>query len=107
MHKETVVSESAIGKTAEEVVSTVQSELNNRKVEEAVADAILVISGRAINDWTLNATLTEPFYGALKRKVKSHSRGVIVRTENGPITDWADYYVGLSSRRTALAPHFE
>jgi hypothetical protein len=31
----------------------------------------------------------------------------IVRTENGKITDWADYYDRLSSRRTVLAAHFE
>jgi hypothetical protein len=31
----------------------------------------------------------------------------IVRTENGKITDWADYYDGLTSRRTALAAHFK
>ena len=139
-----------MGKTAsEEVVLTVLSQLNNGKVEEAVAgfaeefrfkdhglgldftdkkrlaeffektleffpdtwlqaDAILVISERVITEWTLNATLTEPFYDALKRKVKISLQGAsIVRTENGKMTDWADYYDGLSSRRTALAAHFE
>jgi hypothetical protein len=29
-----------------------------------------------------------------------------LRTENGKVTDWADYYDGLTSRRTALAAHF-
>jgi len=72
------------------------------------ADAILVIGERVITEWTLNATLTEPFYGALKRKVKISLQGAsIVRTENGKITDWADYYDGLTSRRNALAAHFE
>jgi len=71
-------------------------------------DAILVIGERVITEWTLNATLTEPFYGGLKRKIKTSLHGAsIVRTENGKITDWADYYDGLTSRRTALAAHFE
>jgi len=30
-------------------------------------DAILVIGERVITEWTLNATLTQPFYGGLKR----------------------------------------
>ena len=72
------------------------------------ADAILVIGERVITEWTLNATLTEPFYGGLKRKVKISLHGAsIVRIENGKITDWADYYDRLTSRRTALAAHFE
>ena len=71
-------------------------------------DVILVIGERVITEWTLNATLTEPFYGGLKRNVKISLHGAsIVRTENGKITDWADYYDGLTSRRTAVAAHFE
>src|SRR5215472_11561234 len=31
------------------------------------ADAIFVIGELVIPEWTLNATLTEPFYGGLKR----------------------------------------
>jgi len=106
-----------LGKTAsEEVVLTVLSQLNNGKVEEAVAgfaeefrfkdhglgleftdkkrlaeffektreffpdtrlqtDVILVIGERVITEWTLNATLPEPFYGGLKRKVKIYCTG--------------------------------
>jgi hypothetical protein len=30
----------------------------------------------------------------------------VVRTKNGEITEWSDYYDGLTSRRTALAAHF-
>jgi hypothetical protein len=30
----------------------------------------------------------------------------IVRADNGKITDWSDYYDGLTSRRTALASYF-
>jgi hypothetical protein len=47
------------------------------------------------------------FYGGLSRKVRVSLQGVsIVRTDNGKITDWSDYYDGLASRRTALASHF-
>jgi limonene-1,2-epoxide hydrolase len=31
----------------------------------------------------------------------------IVRVDNGKIAEWDDYYDGLTSRRTALAAHFE
>ena len=60
-----------------------------------------------ITEWTLQATLTEPFYGGLTRKVRVSVQGAsIVRTHNGEITDWSDYYDGLASRRTALASYF-
>jgi hypothetical protein len=61
-----------------------------------------------IMEWTLQTMVTEPFYGGLSRKVQVTVHGAsIVRTENGKITDWADYYDGLTSRRTALAAHFK
>ena len=70
-------------------------------------DTIFVSGDHMITEWTLQATLTEPFYGGLSRKVRVSLQGVsIVRTANGKITDWADYYDGLTSRRTALASHF-
>jgi steroid delta-isomerase-like uncharacterized protein len=70
-------------------------------------DAIFVSGDHAITEWTLRATLTEPFYGGLSRKVPVSLQGVsIVRTDNGKITDWSDYYDGLTSRRTALASYF-
>ena len=51
--------------------------------------------------------MTEPFYVGLSRKVPISLMGAsIVRMENGKITEWADYYDGLTSRRTALASHF-
>jgi hypothetical protein len=60
-----------------------------------------------IIEWTLQATLTEPFYGGLSQKVRVSVQGAsIVRTSNGKITDWADYYDGLASRRAALASYF-
>ncbi len=66
------------------------------------------MSGDAvITEWTLQATLTEPFFGGLTRKVLVTVHGAsIVRTDNGKITDWADYYDGLTSRRAALASYF-
>jgi hypothetical protein len=66
------------------------------------------VSGdHVITEWTLQSTLTEPFYGGLTRKVPISVHGAsIVRTESGKITEWADYYDGLTSRRTALASFF-
>jgi steroid delta-isomerase-like uncharacterized protein len=70
-------------------------------------DTMFVSGDHVITEWTLQAVLTEPFYGGLARKVKVSLQGVsIVRTNNGKITDWADYYDGLTSRRTALASYF-
>jgi SnoaL-like polyketide cyclase len=70
-------------------------------------NAIFANGDHLITEWTLKATLTEPFWGRLKRNVKVCLHGAsIVRIDNGKITDWADYYDGLTSRRTALASHF-
>jgi ketosteroid isomerase-like protein len=72
-----------------------------------VTDTIFVSGDHVIFEWTLQAILTEPFYGQLSRRVRVTVQGAsVVRTDNGKITDWADYYDGLSSRRTALASHF-
>ena len=71
-------------------------------------DSIFVSGSRVITEWTLRFTLTEPFFGGLKRNLKVSVQGVsIVRIENGKIAEWADYYDGLTSRRTALGAHFE
>jgi hypothetical protein len=70
-------------------------------------DSILVSVGHVVSG-TLHTTVTEPFYGGVCRRVQVLLRGVsIVRTKSGKITDWSDYYDGLTSRRTALAVHFE
>jgi steroid delta-isomerase-like uncharacterized protein len=70
-------------------------------------DAIFVSGDRVITEWTLQFTLMEPFYGPHSRKLRISLRGAsIVRTVNGKITNWADYYDGLTSRRTALASYF-
>lgn len=71
-------------------------------------DTILVSADHVIIGWTFKTTLTEPFYGGLSRKIPIVLRGVsIVRTVNGKIADWTDYYDGLTSRRNGLAAHFE
>src|SRR6516162_2627787 len=71
-------------------------------------NTIFVSGNRVITEWTLRFSLTEPFFGGLKRTVKVSVQGVsIVRIENGKIAEWADYYDGLTSRRTALGAHFE
>jgi steroid delta-isomerase-like uncharacterized protein len=71
------------------------------------ADQIFVSGEHVITQWTLQATITEPFYAGLTRRIPTSIAGVsIVRTDNGQIADWADYYDGLTSRRTALAAHF-
>ncbi|HMG37130.1 MAG TPA: nuclear transport factor 2 family protein [Blastocatellia bacterium] len=70
-------------------------------------DTVFASGDRVIMEWTLLATITEPFYGA-PRKFLVSVRGVsIVRTEDGKISDWADYYDGRTSRRNALAAQFE
>lgn len=61
-----------------------------------------------IVEWTLRATLNEPFYGGLSRRVPIALHGAaVMRIENGKVTEWTDYYDGLTSRRTAMAAHFE
>ena len=67
----------------------------------------LVSGEHVFTEWTLKTTITEPFYGGLSRKVPVSLHGAsIVRIDNGKITDWSDYYDGLTSRRTALASYF-
>ena len=71
-------------------------------------NTLFVSGSRVITEWTLRFTLTEPFFGGLKRNLKVSVRGVsIVQIEKGNIVEWADYYDGLTSRRTALGAHFE
>jgi steroid delta-isomerase-like uncharacterized protein len=71
------------------------------------ADTISVSGNRVFVEWILRATVTEPFYCGLTRTVPILLQGAsIVRTDNGKITDWADYYDGLTARRTAPASYF-
>ena len=72
------------------------------------ADRVFTSGDHAIVEWTLQATISEPFYGGMSMQVPVSVRGAsIVQTQEGEIIDWADYYDGLKSRRTALAAHFE
>ena len=70
-------------------------------------DTIFVSGDRVVVEWTFRATLIEPYLGGLSRTVPISLQGVsIVRTDNGKITEWVDYYDGLTSRRTRLASYF-
>jgi steroid delta-isomerase-like uncharacterized protein len=70
-------------------------------------DSILMSVDHVVGEWTVRTTVTEPFYAGMTRKVEISLPGVsVVRTKNGKITAWTDYYDGLTSRRTALAAHF-
>ena len=84
-----------------------------RKARELYPDSLLrterifVTGSNALTEWTLQATLIEPAFGNCRWKVPILVRGAsVVRTENGRITSWSDYYDGLISRRTALASYF-
>jgi limonene-1,2-epoxide hydrolase len=71
------------------------------------ADETFVSGEDVITLWTLQVTITEPLYPGLTRRIPISIAGAsIVRADNGKIADWADYYDGLTSRRTALAAHF-
>ena len=71
------------------------------------ADQAFVSGQHVITQWTLQVTITEPFYAGLTRRIPISLAGVsIVRTDDGKIADWADYYDSLTARRTALAAHF-
>ena len=66
------------------------------------ADQTFVSGEHVITQWTLQVTIT-----GLTGRIPISIAGVsIVRTDNGTIADWADYYDGLTSRHTALAAHF-
>ena len=71
------------------------------------ADQTFVSGEHVITQWKLQVTITEPFYAGLIRTNPISIAGVsIVRTDNGTIADWADYYDGLTSQRTSLAAYF-
>ena len=71
-------------------------------------ERILVSSDYVITQWILHTVLTEPFLNDLSRKVPVSLHGAsIIRIENGKVSEWSDYYDGLTSRRTALAAQFE
>jgi len=70
-------------------------------------DTIFVSGDRVITEWTLQASITEPLYAGLSRKVSVSVHGAsIVLINNGKVAGWSDYYDGLISRRVALASYF-
>ena len=70
-------------------------------------DQTLVSGECVITQWTLQVTIREPFYGGLTTSIPISLAGAsIVRVRNGKIADWADYYDGLTSRRTSLGANF-
>jgi hypothetical protein len=60
-----------------------------------------------ITEWTLTATLSEPFLGGLMRRVPSRVQGMsVVQVKNRKIGRWLDYYDQLTARRYGLARWF-
>ena len=60
-----------------------------------------------ISEWTLTATLSEPFLGGLMRNVPIRVQGIsVVQMQNGKITRWSDYYDQQTARRYGLASRF-
>jgi steroid delta-isomerase-like uncharacterized protein len=56
-----------------------------------------------ITEWTLTASLSEPFLGGLVRRVPIRVHGIsVVQVKNGKISRWADYYDQLTARRYGL-----
>src|SRR5262249_18472921 len=85
-----------------------------RKTRELYPDRFLSMNTAFVNEdcvileWTLQTLVTAPFYGGQSRKVPAAVNGVsVIHLESGKITDWADYYDGVTSRRAALGAHFE
>lgn len=83
------------------------------KARELYPDSLLepgtmVSSGDDVTlEWTLRSSVSEPFFWGQIRTVPVLIHGVsVVRTENGRVTRWCDYYDGLGARRTALSSYF-
>ena len=70
-------------------------------------ETIFVNGEDVIMEWTERNAISEPFFGAQSRKVPVVIHGVsVVRTENGKVTRWSEYYDGLTARRTSLGSYF-
>lgn len=70
-------------------------------------DRVLVSGDYVTIEWMRHTVLVEPFFGGLSRKTQISSYGAsIIRVEDGKISDWSDYYDGLTARRAALAGYF-
>jgi steroid delta-isomerase-like uncharacterized protein len=69
-------------------------------------NSIFSSADRVISEWTLTATLAEPFLGG-RLKVPICVRGIsVVQVKNGKISQWSDYYDQLKSRRYGVAALF-
>jgi steroid delta-isomerase-like uncharacterized protein len=74
---------------------------------ERKTSTIFSSGDRVISEWTLTATMTEPFLGGTLRKVPILVRGIsVVQIKNGKINHWADYYDQLKSLRYSVATWF-
>jgi len=70
------------------------------------ADQTFVSGEHVITQWNFSH-YHRAFLRWTDQKIPISIAGVsIIRTDNGKIADWADYYDGLTSRRTTLAAHF-
>ena len=70
-------------------------------------DAIFVSGDHVIGQWTFQTTLDGPSFAGQIWKIPLSLQGAsILRTENGKITDWTDYYDGLTARRSRLSAYF-
>jgi steroid delta-isomerase-like uncharacterized protein len=60
----------------------------------------------AVSEWTLTATVSEPFFGGLS-SVPIRVQGIsVAQMQNGKIARWSDYYDQTTARRYGLASRF-
>jgi len=70
-------------------------------------NTIVTSEDGVISEWTLTATVSEPFLGGLMRKVPIRVQGIsVVQIQNEKITRWSDYYDQQTARRYGLASRF-
>ncbi len=74
--------------------------------DSALEPGAMVSSGNDVTlEWILK--FSEPLFSGQIRTVPVLLYGAsIVRTGNGRVTRWCDYYNGLGARRTALSSYF-
>lgn len=74
---------------------------------ERTDDVILNGAAYAISQWTLTATKLEPFMGQRILRIPIRAEGVsVVKTTDGRISQWSEYYDQIRSRRYNLTPWF-
>jgi hypothetical protein len=68
---------------------------------------IVVAEDHFIAQWLLEYTIKVPFYGNILRDFPVSLHGIsIIRISKGKVTEWSDYYDGLTSGRTDLKSCF-